>query len=112
MTNYLVSFEAPRMVGVAEGVVPTPSEGELLVETTASLISTGTELTASRPRTHPVPCGLRCESSQARRATAMRGVLSVQARVPIADGSASGWPVTPGMRVRLHFDHSGAAHTR
>ena len=46
MINYLVSFEAPRTVGVGEGAVPTPGEGELLVETAASLISTGTELTA------------------------------------------------------------------
>jgi NADPH:quinone reductase-like Zn-dependent oxidoreductase len=46
MINSLVSFEAPRTVAVAEGTVPNPAEGELLVESAASLISTGTELTA------------------------------------------------------------------
>jgi 2-desacetyl-2-hydroxyethyl bacteriochlorophyllide A dehydrogenase len=46
MHNPAVCFEAPRTVTLADGARPTPAEGELLVESTASLISTGTELTA------------------------------------------------------------------
>jgi 2-desacetyl-2-hydroxyethyl bacteriochlorophyllide A dehydrogenase len=46
MNNPAVCFEAPRKVVLADAEVPTPVEGELLVESTASLISTGTELTA------------------------------------------------------------------
>ncbi len=46
MINSFVSFESPQVVAVVEGSMLAPAEGELLVETAVSLISTGTELTA------------------------------------------------------------------
>jgi len=46
MINPAVSFEAPRNVDLKDGEMPRPAPGELLIESSATLISTGTELTA------------------------------------------------------------------
>ncbi len=46
VNNPAVCFEGPRTVAVVDQDKPVPAEGELLVESISSLISTGTELTA------------------------------------------------------------------
>jgi 2-desacetyl-2-hydroxyethyl bacteriochlorophyllide A dehydrogenase len=45
MDNPTVVFEQPRVAKVVPAELPRPKRGEILVETIASLISTGTELT-------------------------------------------------------------------
>jgi 2-desacetyl-2-hydroxyethyl bacteriochlorophyllide A dehydrogenase len=44
--NAAVCFEGPKTVAVVDAPKPAPAEGELLIQTVSSLISTGTELTA------------------------------------------------------------------
>ena len=45
MANDAVVFDAPRTVTVDDRAVPEPGEGEVLIETRRTLVSTGTELT-------------------------------------------------------------------
>jgi NADPH:quinone reductase-like Zn-dependent oxidoreductase len=46
LTSTTIAFIGPRQVELAETSVPDPGTGQIVIETVASLISTGTELTA------------------------------------------------------------------
>jgi 2-desacetyl-2-hydroxyethyl bacteriochlorophyllide A dehydrogenase len=45
MANDAVVFDAPHSVAIEDRAVPEPEEGEVLIETKRTLVSTGTELT-------------------------------------------------------------------
>lgn len=45
MANDAVVFDAPHSVAIEDRAVPEPKEGEVLIETKRTLVSTGTELT-------------------------------------------------------------------
>src|SRR2546430_7276918 len=45
-TSTTITFPGPRQIEFVEASVPAPASGQIVVETLASLISTGTELTA------------------------------------------------------------------
>jgi 2-desacetyl-2-hydroxyethyl bacteriochlorophyllide A dehydrogenase len=94
MPNPTVVFTADGEVTVAERDAPDPGRGELLVETTRSLISTGTELALLEGKV---------QGSWGERPIEAPGYSNVGEVVGVGDGVAADWV---GTRVAVQGGHA------